>query len=331
MNNEKILAVPTNIVTGFLGVGKTSAILHLLKQKPAGERWAVLVNEFGEIGVDGSLITGQIAAEKDIFIREVPGGCMCCSSGVPMQIALNQLLSEAKPHRLLIEPTGLGHPVEVIQVLSNQYYQDILSLEKTITLVDARNLANSRYTEHVIFNQQMAIADIIVGSKLDLYEKADKQALTDYIKAQPFTPQRIAFIEHGQLPLKMLSGATMHKVKPAQHQHTHKSSISANTAAIPESGFIKAINKGEGFYSIGWRFAPDKIFNRIKLHIFLADINVTRLKAVFITPEGIFGYNSVDDGIVEMELDECDESRIEIICEQIEQGWELELLNIVNK
>ena len=60
MTNQKILAVPTNIITGFLGAGKTSAILHLLRQKPADERWAVLVNEFGEIGVDGSLLNGQV-------------------------------------------------------------------------------------------------------------------------------------------------------------------------------------------------------------------------------------------------------------------------------
>jgi len=55
MSDDKILAVPTNVITGFLGVGKTSVIMHLLKQKPENERWAILVNEFGEIGVDGSL------------------------------------------------------------------------------------------------------------------------------------------------------------------------------------------------------------------------------------------------------------------------------------
>ena len=108
-NSLQTPAVPTNIITGFLGVGKTSAILYLLSQKPAHERWAVLVNEFGEIGVDGSLLNGQYSKEQGIFIREVPGGCMCCASGLPMQIALNQLLSKAKPDRLLIEPTGLGH------------------------------------------------------------------------------------------------------------------------------------------------------------------------------------------------------------------------------
>ena len=134
---EPLQAIPTNIITGFLGVGKTSAILHLLQSKPADERWAVLVNEFGEIGVDGSLMQGQQAEEQQIYIREVPGGCMCCASGLPMQIALNQLLTQARPQRLLIEPTGLGHPVEVLEFLSADYC-DVLSIQKTLTLVDAR-------------------------------------------------------------------------------------------------------------------------------------------------------------------------------------------------
>ena len=131
-------AIPTNIITGFLGVGKTSAILHLLKSKPADERWAVLVNEFGEIGVDGSLFEGQHSEEQGVFIREVPGGCMCCAAGLPMQVALNQLIARAKPDRLLIEPTGLGHPKEVLQVLSADYYQSVLEIQKILTLVDAR-------------------------------------------------------------------------------------------------------------------------------------------------------------------------------------------------
>ena len=93
MPSSRITAVPTNIITGFLGVGKTSAILHLLRYKPDNERWAVLVNEFGEIGVDGSLLQGRHAEANGVFVREVPGGCMCCTAGLPMQIALNQLLA----------------------------------------------------------------------------------------------------------------------------------------------------------------------------------------------------------------------------------------------
>ena len=68
-------------------------------------------------------LTGQHSEEQGVFIREVPGGCMCCAAGLPMQVALNQLIARAKPDRLLIEPTGLGHPKEVLQVLSADYYQ----------------------------------------------------------------------------------------------------------------------------------------------------------------------------------------------------------------
>ncbi|NMP31576.1 GTP-binding protein [Thalassotalea sp. M1531] len=328
MNNEKITSVPTNIITGFLGVGKTSAILHLLKQKPSNERWAVLVNEFGEIGVDGSLIKGQLNKEQSVFIREVTGGCMCCASGLPMQIALNQLLNEAKPDRLLIEPTGLGHPVEVLQVLSNQYYKDILNLQKTITLVDARNLSDSRYTDHEAFNQQLGIADIIVGSKKDLYRESDEQALVDYMSSNTDKPKDIVFIEHGKLPFELLAGKSQFQVTTKQHHHKHRTSAN-ELQPIPESGFIKAINKGEGFESIGWRFAPYKIFDRVQLHAFLTSLKVNRLKAVFITSDGIFGYNTVNDGIVEFEIDECVESRIEIICEHIDKLWEAKLISML--
>lgn len=155
---SKVKKISTNIITGFLGVGKTSAILHLLKNKPENERWAVLVNEFGEIGIDGSLLKGQYSENSGVFIREVPGGCMCCAAGLPMQVALNQLLTKAKPDRLLIEPTGLGHPVEILQILSDKFYQQILQVEKILTLVDARNLTDRRYTEHDTFNQQISIA-----------------------------------------------------------------------------------------------------------------------------------------------------------------------------
>lgn len=94
----------TNLITGFLGSGKTTTIRHLLAHKPDRERWAVLVNEFGEIGIDGALL-----ADSGAVLKEIPGGCMCCVNGLPMQVGLNMLLQQAKPDRLLIEPTGLGH------------------------------------------------------------------------------------------------------------------------------------------------------------------------------------------------------------------------------
>lgn len=326
MSDKKILAVPTNVITGFLGVGKTSVIMHLLKQKPENERWAILVNEFGEIGVDGSLIKGQSQPSNNIFIKEVPGGCMCCASGLPMQIALNELLIKAKPHRLLIEPTGLGHPHEILQLLSNQYYQEILSLEKTVTLVDARNLADNRYTEHSTFNQQLEVADVIIGNKADLYQKQDKVALSNYLSNKGLTPDKTYFSEYGAVKLVWLSGKTLYKstVGNKTLQYHHRSNIDNGNVNqdIPKSGFIKAINQGEGYQSIGWRFAANIVFNRVKLIPLLIDMKATRVKAVFITSDGIFGYNNTIDGLNEIALSESHESCIEIIGDTIDDSWE---------
>lgn len=332
MNPEKlaIKSVPTNIITGFLGVGKTSAILHFLERKPMEECWAVLVNEFGEIGVDGSLFEGQYSNSDGVFIREVPGGCMCCAAGVPMHIALNQLLVEAKPDRVLIEPTGLGHPTEVLQTLSGEYYQDVLSLHKTLTLVDARKLSDPRYTSHDTFNQQIAIADIVIGNKLDLYKEHDKTSLIAYIKQLGQTHADVMFTQHGEIPLSVLQGlTTSYPLPKLHHHHEDNAKLIAAEALMPECGFIKAQNEGEGFSSIGWRFSPYMVFNRRRLFSFLTGLRVERMKAVFITDAGVLGYNLTVDALTEIELDDCLESRIEVISDNLDDSLEAQLLACV--
>lgn len=326
--NTRISAIPTNIITGFLGVGKTSAILHLLKSKPADERWAVLVNEFGEIGVDGSLFGGQHSEEQGVFIREVPGGCMCCAAGLPMQVALNQLIARAKPDRLLIEPTGLGHPKEVLQVLSADYYQSVLEIQKILALVDARNLSDKRYTSHQTFNQQIAIADIVVGNKQDLYQRQDRAKLEDYIKQEGAVQAVVLFTQNGEIAPNYLLGKTAAKTK-AHHHHSGEEKPLLSELPIPDCGYIKAINEGEGFHSVGWRFSPGRVFDYKKLYSFLSGITAERMKAVFITECGVFGYNLTPDALTEIELDDCIESRVEIISDNISSEWEAQLMGCI--
>lgn len=328
------MAVPTNVITGFLGVGKTSAILHLLKSKPENERWAILVNEFGEIGIDGSLFEGIHKENQGVFIKEVPGGCMCCTAGLPMQIALNQLLTKAKPHRLLIEPTGLGHPLEVLQVLTSEHYQTVLNLQKTITLVDARNLRNEKYTRHDTFNQQIAIADTIVGNKADLYSDGDEERLRAYVKQMAKPDSSVFFTRHGKLEPSDLEGPSLATQPKAQHHHNHAhahapsqtSSTLLNDQPFGPSGIIKAENSGEGFNSMGWRFSPDKVFDRYQLEPLLAALVAERMKAVFITQDGVLGYNLTTDALTVYELDDCIESRIELIAPEIDNTLETRLL-----
>jgi len=339
MQTKKIIAVPTNIITGFLGVGKTSAILHLLKNKPDDERWAVLVNEFGEIGVDGSLMAGQHSEQDGIYIQEVPGGCMCCASGVSMQVALNKLLKRAKPDRLLIEPTGLGHPKEVLKVLSAEHYKTVLALQKTITLVDARNLTDMRYTTHDTFNQQIAIADLVIGNKVDLYQDEDKTRLKSYVKKHGQPTADITFAQQGDLEISQLAGSTPLSSIPLSLtvSHHHKMDKPIAKAAVvekpsmPECGFIKAVNTGEGFSSIGWRFSSETLFEYHKLQAFLNNILAERIKAVFTTELGIFGYNYTVDALAETKLTHKQESCIEIIATHVDDLIEEKLIACIIK
>src|SRR5690606_11188265 len=173
--------IPTNIITGFLGVGKTTAIMHLLRNKPEDEIWSVLVNEFGEIGIDGAMLKSLKA-----HVREVPGGCICCVAGLPMKIALNMLIATTKPDRILIEPTGLGHPEEIINTLSGEYYDKVLDLRATLTLVDPRKLSDERYTGNANFQDQLAVADVLVANKTDLANAQDKENFDHLV--QSFDP-----------------------------------------------------------------------------------------------------------------------------------------------
>ncbi len=326
----KVSKVPTNIITGFLGVGKTSAILHLLKNKPSDERWAVLVNEFGEIGVDGSFLQGQSTEESGVFVREVPGGCMCCAAGVPMRVALTQLLVKAKPDRLLIEPTGLGHPKEVLHVLSDRNFQDVLSIQNTIVLVDARQLADARYTDNDVFNQQIEIADVVVGNKRDLYQQADYAALEKYVQQKGLAQVSILTTQQGVIDVAYLDGAAQSigidaDVHDHHHSHSHHDA-SLDEMPIPDVGYVQAINHGEGFESVGWRFAEDKVFNRAQLIDVLAALHVERVKGVFITDEGPWACNIAADTMSAFALDECRESRIEIIAAKISDNWSARLM-----
>ena len=341
---SQIFGIPTNIITGFLGAGKTSTILRLLKNKPKDKRWAVLVNEFGEIGIDGALIEGQYSEQQDVYIREVPGGCMCCTAGLPMKVALTQLLTRAKPDRLLIEPTGLGHPKEVMQTLNSENFRGVISVEKIITLVDARRLSDKRYLENETFKEQITIADVIVGNKQDLYGSGDKAALKNYLHDQSLHHVPLVFAEHGDIDFSLLGESKAlderKKIVPSHIPSDSQPVLEAPllesgedsiNEIIPECGFIKAQNQGEGFESVGWRFASRFEFDQSKLFVFLSGIQADRLKATFITDNGSFAYNLTHDALTEIPLEQLDESRIEIIANEMQHDWQQSLFDCINK
>jgi G3E family GTPase len=324
--------IGTNIITGFLGSGKSTAILDLLAKKPAAERWAVLVNEFGEVGIDGGLLAS--GNDGNVFIREVPGGCMCCAAGLPMQMALNLLLARAKPDRLIIEPTGLGHPFEVASALATEYYRDLLNIQATLTLVDARKIADERYTRHATFNQQLEIADVVVASKSDLYGVNDLDNLRRYLDSKGWLEQRqLIEISGGVLPVDLLRGDARSWQGKVQVNVKPLAVVEPEPAEpqFPPEGFIRLSNKGEGFTSHGWIFEHAFVFNRLAVTELIKSISAERVKALLRTNEGDLGFNYAGDSIAELKLRPLDDSRIELIAteEFLAADFETQLLSVM--
>jgi len=328
MNQNPLSAIPTNIITGFLGTGKTTTILQLLKNKPASERWAVLVNEFGEVGLDGHLLAGN--SSEDIFVREVPGGCMCCTNGLPVQIALNRLLRKARPQRLLIEPTGLGHPAEIIALLQSNLYRDILDLRATLTLVDARHLDDDKYLSNSTFQQQLQVADVIIGNKEDCYSDADRQRLINYCTGF-FADKSLFFCRWGKLDPALLDRDN----RQPPTQDIALETASPFTVDLPEPlpacGYLHKSRTADGYSSSGWIFSPDFTFDYAGIFALLSGCEEERVKAVFITEQGVFGFNKSGDVLSEIELDDALDSRLEIIqdMEIDQETWQKRLLALV--
>ena len=321
--------IPVNVITGFLGVGKTSSILKLLEQKPADEEWAIPVNEFGEIGVDGGLVQGQLAPRNDVMVFEVPGGCMCCAAGLPMEMALSQIFFLGEPDRLIIEPTGLGHPAEVLGVLAAESYADQLELHTTIALVDPRAIADETRCHHPSFIQQIEIADLVVANKADLASPQDLLRLREFLDAHGATNVAMQPVEYGAVDIAFLDGLSAWSLQQKTHHHTDPNYIPAADLPLPDCGFLRADNSGEGFESVGWRFSAEKTFSRAKVIAFLQGVQAERIKAVLITEAGIFGYNISGSEFSEVPIDDCMESRLEIISLGSDPRWEHALMQCV--
>ncbi|WP_295891143.1 GTP-binding protein [uncultured Vibrio sp.] len=306
--------IPTNIITGFLGVGKTTTILQLLKDKPEGEKWAVLVNEFGEIGIDGAILSDQGA-----LIKEVPGGCMCCTAGVPMSVGINALL-RTKPDRLLIEPTGLGHPKQVVATLLSNQYRPYVDLKATIALVDPRYLSDERYLTNQNFNDQLDSADVVIGNKVDQCRSSDIDTFNDWVTDQ--VPAKVfhRLVSNGKMPIEVLDtprthGTASSNVEPHHHDHA---AMEPQFKIPPDQAFVRKENKGQGYYSCGWLFGAEYRFDFDELFSMLSDLTAERVKAVINTDKGCYAFNVANQvvSVNEVSLDGF-ESRIEVIDSQL--------------
>lgn len=290
--NKPLRNIGTNVITGFLGVGKTTAILNWLKKKPDNERWSVLVNEAGQVGVDG-----QIMQDAGIVVKQVPGGCMCCASGLPMQVAINQLLKATRPQRLLIEPSGMGHPRNILKTLASKDYQSVLDLRACLCLIDPRYLNDERYLKSELFMDQISVADVLVANKTDQCSDADKKRFYDFVETRSQRIQDSGWISQGQLQAHWMD---------LEHQPF-------------KEPVWKKVNTSQAtqLYSLSMLIADDVKLNIEKFKGFINHLSVERLKAIVNSDHGVLLINHVKGQTTVSPVNACDSYRLEIMSHQL--------------
>ena len=311
--------IPCTLVTGFLGSGKTTLINQLIATKPLAERWALLINEFGRIGIDGALLTSSQDSHTthDIAIREVSGGCICCTSQLPLQIALSRLLSDHHPKRLLIEPTGLAHPRELVQQLSAPHWQTALKMQAVITVLSALQWQQEKYRTHEGFQAQISIIWAESDKQITTHKINTSTGYSAALSAQLFKPsfviskqQRVNIAE----PYRAVVG-----LKPLSH------SLTANTFHNPESNDANKPDTSvelpyryheqqQDILLAGWRLPAEYVLDADKLQDWLLKLlNWQRIKGVVHTSHGWLQINFTPDSLSTKTVSAQVDSRLEII------------------
>jgi G3E family GTPase len=243
-------AIPVSVLTGFLGSGKTTMLRHLLRQ-PEFSRTAVIINEFGEIGLDHELIE---KSEDDLV--ELLTGCLCCKVRTDLALTLQDLLQRREDgrctrfDRIVIETSGLADPAPILQtMMTDANVAGRLVLDGVVSTVDAVNGVDTLAGESVS-QKQVAVADRIVLTKSDLPGSSQPALLRRLARLNPGAPVVIA--DHGRIDPLLVFNAGLYdpQSKSADviswlsdhaHEHSHVHDGEIRTYAILRKEPIRAV------------------------------------------------------------------------------------------
>lgn len=189
-----------NLIFGFLGSGKTTLVKHLLSQVGANEKTAVIVNEFGEVGVDGDILRGQ-----NIDVVELNSGCLCCTLRGSLLMAVEELRDKAKVDRVIVEATGVAQPSELLESLADSSTDHGLQIGPVVTVVDCARFNKLEGMLGDFYLDQIENADIVLANKLDIASPEQLSEATQRLRE--INPEaRLLFSEQGRVsPDKLFS------------------------------------------------------------------------------------------------------------------------------
>ncbi len=269
--------IPVHLLSGFLGSGKTTLLQRLLNHCLAtGRKPAVMMNEYGEVNIDGELLRGQGYA-----VREMTNGCICCTIGGTLGLALQEVVA-LKPEVIFIEATGLADPLELIEQLTKEDVLPFVRLASLIAVLDPVNFAHLAEEVHSGIRQQTELADFVLLNKRDL---ADEPTLKGLIaQVQNINPRaRILLTAYGIMDYNLVLDREGESTRPAAqhhqapvHDHFHTLTVLCEAPLVRErfehlirslpptvwraKGFVRFINSDEqwmfqfiaGDFAIEW-------------------------------------------------------------------------------
>jgi cobalamin biosynthesis protein CobW len=225
--NAPLARIPCTIVTGFLGSGKTTLIRHVLANAQ-GRRVAVIVNEFGDVGIDGDILKGcgNAACPEDNIV-ELANGCLCCTVADEFVPALDAILAKGGIEHIVIETSGLALPKPLVQAFHWPAIKSRVTVDGVVVVVDGAALADGRVAQDVdalarqrtadtaldhddpieeVFEDQIACADLVVLNKRDLLDEAGvKSALATIANALPRSV-KVVTVTDGKVDQALLLG-----------------------------------------------------------------------------------------------------------------------------
>lgn len=316
MMSTMLQNIPTHVIAGPLGAGKTSLIKHLLAQRPANERWAVLINEFGQIGLDAALLTRD---DDGIALGEVAGGCLCCVNGAPFQVGLGRLLRKARPDRLFIEPSGLGHPAQLLKQLREAPWQQVLAVQPCVLVLDAQALAAGKPLPNAQ-REALASAGLLVLNKNEALSDAQRLLIQGQLPGR-----RIYWTQQAQLPLARLPGVNAQAAAAVDNFELPKG-LGQMPAIWTDPASPICLSQGqEDGWSIGWRWHPSQRFDARRIQQWLQSLDWRRAKLVIHSLDGWASANAVDNAALAWQPSEWRrDSRIELIFSEVQDVAQLQ-------
>lgn len=220
--------IPATVITGFLGAGKTTLIRHLL-QNAKGRRIALVINEFGDIGIDGEILKGcgdDVCREEDVV--ELANGCICCTVADDFVPTMRKLIDRANPpEHIVIETSGLALPQPLVRAFNWPEIKSRITVDGVVTVVDAKALAEGRFADdeeavaaqraadpnldhenpiEELFEDQLNCADMIILNKTDLLAQHETDRVTVDLKTQIRKGTKLVPTQHGALDAAALLG-----------------------------------------------------------------------------------------------------------------------------